>query len=155
MNVQVVTLAPIALVMVRHQGPYETLSPVFDDLWAWVERHGVPAQRTIGIYWDNPDVVPASRLRSAACVEVPPSYAIMDRGGIRVEPGSLAGGAYATVRFTGPYEELAPVWTALTHYVEHDLRRTISQEPAFEVYVNDASETPPAGLITDLYMPVL
>ncbi len=152
---QVVSLAAIPLVMLRHRGPYETLSPEFDRLWAWVEANGVPVGRTIGIYWDNPDYTAASQLRSAACVEVPPTFGLMDRGGLPLEMGTLGPGAYATVRFVGPYEELAPVWTALTYYIEHDLRRRISDDPAFEIYVNDASTTPPAQLITDLYMPVV
>lgn len=155
MNAQIVQLAPIRVVSLGHVGPYEGLSAEFDRLWTWVTAQNVPATRTIGIYWDNPDVTPANQLRSAACVEVPPEFTLGDTGGLMLALGTIAGGSYAMTRFVGPYERLAPVWSDLTRYVERDLRRTISEEPAFEVYVNDASETPPNELITELYMPVL
>ncbi len=155
MNVQVIKLAPIPVVMLRHRGPYEGLSAVFEKLWGWVEAHNVPVQRTIGMYWDNADHVPASQLRSAACVEIPPSFLVADRSGLDLELGGIAGGEYATMRMVGPYEGLGPVWAGMTGYVEGTLRRSIGENPAFEVYVNDASETPPHELITELYLPVL
>lgn len=155
MNVQVTQLAPIRVLMVRHTGPYEELSSVFDELWAWVESNHLPVQRTIGIYWDNPDFVAASRLRSAACVEIQRGTAIPAANGLPIEQSELAGGEYAITRFVGPYEELTPVWTDFTRYIERTLRRQISQNPAFEVYVNDASDTPAQQLITDLYMPLI
>lgn len=155
MNVQIENLEPIRVVMMSHVGPYDGLSNVFDELWGWVEKNNVPVQRTIGVYWDNPDYVSSSQLRSAACVEVPPTFIITDAGGLPIKLASITGGPYATTRFVGPYENLAPVWSDMTRYVENDLRRTISQNPAFEVYVNDASETPAQQLITDLYLPVL
>lgn len=155
MNVQVISVAPIPVVMLRHRGPYDGLSDSFDRLWSWASAHGVPAGRLIGVYWDNPDYVAASQLRSAACVEVPASFAFTDLGGLRLEASTIAGGTYATARFVGPYEDLAPVWSGLTEYIEGDLRRRIGDDPAFEVYVNDPSDTAPRDLITDLYMPVL
>lgn len=155
-NFQVTVLNPIHLVMLRHRGPYDGIGKVFEELWGWVEANNVPAQRTIGIYWDNPDFVSKNQLRSAACVEVPSGFQILNKGWLPLENGQLAGGEYATTRFVGPYEKLAPVWTNLTNYAENTLRREISENnPAFEVYVNDASDTPPSQLITELYMPLV
>jgi AraC family transcriptional regulator len=71
-----------------------------------------------------------------------------------LEITSLAGGDHATTRFVGPYEQMAPVWSQLTQYCEETLGRRISDNPAFEVYVNDPSDTPANQLITDLYMPL-
>jgi len=153
MNAQVIQLAPIRIAMLRHTGSYDEIGPVFDRLWKWVEAQNVPVQRTIGIYWDDPDEVPAPQLRSAACVEIPEGYQVGGWGAPEV--GQIAGGTYVTARFVGPYDDLAPVWNDLWSYCENDLRRTISEEPAFEVYVNDPGDTPPERLITDLYMPVI
>jgi AraC family transcriptional regulator len=154
MDVRVARLSEISVVMIRHRGPYEELNSEFDRLWQWVDSHNVPATRTIGIYYDNPDFVSPSDLRSAACVEVPATFTIGDHGGLPIQLGKIAGGDYAITSFTGPYEALAPVWTNFTTYIERTLRRTIHDIPAFEVYVNDAATTPPAQLITELYMPV-
>jgi AraC family transcriptional regulator len=50
---------------------------------------------------------------------------------------------------------MEPVWSELTRRVEGNLRRTIGEGPAIEIYLNDASDTAPQDLITDLYLPVL
>ena len=141
--------------MLPHQGPYEQISAVFDQLWNWVTANNVPSQRLIGIYYDNPDYTAAAQLRSAACVEVPAGFQITNSGGLPLQVQDIAGGTYATMRFVGPYEKLAPVWSNFTNYIEGTLRRKISDNnPAFEVYVNDPSNTPPDQLITDLFMPL-
>lgn len=154
MNVQIVNEAPIQIAQIRHSGPYEQLSPKFDELWRWVEAYSVPVKRCIGIYWDNPEFVPPQQLRSAACAELPFGYAPEGLAGTKIELGTLAGGEYAVTRFIGPYEQLGPVWSQFTNEIERNMRRTISENPAFEVYVNDAATTPPQQLITDLYMPL-
>lgn len=154
MFVSVDFLPSVPVLMLRHRGSYEEMGPVFDKLWEWATSTGVPIKRAIGIYYDNPDHVPVNHLRSAACIEVPAGYQLGDTGGLPIEMGSIASGEYATTRFTGPYEKLEPVWTEFTNHVEIKLNRTISKNPAFEVYVNDPSDTPADQLITDLYMPV-
>jgi AraC family transcriptional regulator len=154
MNIEVTRLDPIRIVMLRHIGPYDGIGPVFDQLWGWVTSHNVPVQRTIGIYWDNPDEVPAAKLRSAACVEIPADYQVTDSGGLNLVLDQLASGEYGTVRVVGPYESLGAAWSELTNTVEKTMGRTISQNPAFEVYVNDPSDTPASQLITELYMPL-
>jgi AraC family transcriptional regulator len=114
MNAQVIQMDTIPIVMLRHQGSYDAIGPVFDSLFQWVTAGGVPVGRTIGIYWDNPDYVSASRLRSAACAEVPPDFRLTDPGGLPLEISEIAAGRFVTTRFVGPYEELAPVWSQLT-----------------------------------------
>lgn len=155
MNIQVLQVVPIRVVVLRHTGLYEGLETAFDRLWTWVEAHNVQPGRTIGIYFDNPDLVPSSQLRSAACVEVPPSFTLSNSTGLPLEMDWIAGGEYATTRHVGPYDRLERVWAEMSREVEGPLKRRIPEDvPAFEVYVNDASETPPNKLITDLYMPV-
>ena len=155
MNAQLTQIAPIHVVMMRHVGSYDDVGPVFDTLWNWCEANRVPTSRTIGIYYDNPDFTPVNQLRAAACFEVPYGYQAPNTGGLAITVEDIPGGAFATTRFVGPYEKLAPVWQELTNYVERTLGKQISENPAFEVYVNDASETPPNQLITELYMPVV
>lgn len=155
MNAQVIHLDPVRIVMLRHTGSYDGIGPVFEQLWGWVESHSVPVQRTIGIYWDNPDEVPVNKLRSAACVEIPADYQVTDSGGLSLILDQLAPGDYAMSTYIGPYDNLAQEWSSLTTYCEKTVRRQISGNPAFEVYVNDPSDTPPSQLITELYMPLV
>ena len=154
MDVHIIQQSPIRIAKVRHTGPYEQISSAFERLWEWVEAHQVPASRTIGLYFDNPDFVPTDELRSAACVEIPHSYDVMNRTGTPVEVGMISGGDYATTRYMGPYEAMEPVWSEFTQHVENNLKRALSDDPAMEVYVNDPSDTPADRLITDLYLPL-
>lgn len=154
MNVDFINLPDTPIAMVRHTGSYDQIGPVFDKLWQWVEANQVPVEKSIGIYWDNPDDMPASQLRSAACVQIPNGYLISNTGGVPVEKGSLAGGKYARYRYMGPYEGLGPVWSEMVDWVQGECGKTISENPAFEVYVNDPSDTPPAQLMTELFLPI-
>jgi hypothetical protein len=155
MNINFLQCPPIHVVLYRHVGPYEQLSPKFDELCQWASTNSIPVKRTIGIYWDNPDYTPARKLRSAACVEVDESVNIQSFDRLPLETAYIAGGEYATTTFVGPYEHLAPIWSQFTDAIESQYRRMISQNPAFEFYVNDASVTPPNQLITELYMPLV
>ncbi len=155
MQVQIVQLPTIHLAALRHTGPYEQLSVKFEHLWNWIETKGISANRAIGIYWDNPEFTPASKLRSAACAEIPAGTQLPDPGGLPIEELDLAPGEYATTRYVGPYESLEPIWAAFTQNIENTLRRQISENPAFEVYLNDPKDTPANQLITELYMPLV
>jgi AraC family transcriptional regulator len=154
MSISVVTLDPIRIVMVRHTGAYAGVAEKFDQLFQWVETQSVPFERSIGLYWDNPEFVEETKLRSAAAIEIPADYQVMDSGGLPLILDLIKGGDYVTTTFTGPYEELEQAWSSLVAYAENTLRRKILDTPGFEVYVNDPAEVPPSQLITELYMPV-
>lgn len=154
METQYIEVRPIPVIMVSHIGPYEGIGSKFEQLWKWIGDNGIPATRSIGIYYDNPDFVPANRLRSAACAELPEGYRVTAPGNPGIF-GFIAGGTYVATRYVGPYESLAPVWAEFTKIIENQLHRTIREaDPAFEVYVNDPEITPPAELVTDLFMPI-
>ncbi len=155
MKIQVVALTPIPLVMISHVGPYDQLPAKFEQLSQWVEQTGTPIKRWIGVYWDNPEEVDASQLRSGAAVEVAIGFSLVPTGNFPVVMHHIDGGDYATTTYVGPYEEMEPAWARFGRHIEQTLKRTIiTDEPAFEVYVNDPEDTAPADLITELYMPV-
>ncbi len=155
-NVQTLTLGPTKLVLIRHRGDYEQIGAKFDALWQWIEANDIPALRTIGIYYDNPDHTPTAQLRSAACAEIPYNYQVSLSGSPGVEIDELRPGQYAVARHVGPYEQLGRAWQMLIEEIEGRMNRQISEnDPAFEVYVNDPSDTEPVSLITELYMPLV
>jgi AraC family transcriptional regulator len=154
MDIKINFLAPIYVAMIHHKGAYDQLSNKFEQLFGWVESESVPITRTIGIYWDNPELVNARDLRSAACVEVPMNYLISGVNGISLEKGQIAGGNYATTTFVGPYHKLEKVWSELISEVEGAMGRVITDSPSFEVYVNDPSDTQESELITELYLQI-
>lgn len=68
-----------------------------------------------------------------------------------VVPGVIPGGKKATTLYVGPYQEMAPAYTALTKFVQDQ-----GFEPtgvAYEHYLN-GPETPPAELKTRIIFPL-
>lgn len=153
MNVTIEQLFPIRVVMMSHRGAYSKLSSKFDQLWNLCEQQGVPAGRAIGIYWDNPEFVPEHELRSGACFEVRGGYSLpAEIPGVMVT--EIMGGKYAKVVHTGSYDALEPVYQAMINEIENRMGLTIGDQPGFEIYVNDPSETAEKDLITECYLPV-
>lgn len=154
MNIRFTKEPDIPVIMIRHRGPYEGLQPKFDLLYQWAEQNGVETKRFIGIYWDNPEYTAPELLRSAACVEVSAKYILPSAAEHGIGMWTVTGGEYAITQFTGPYERLEPVWANFIAEVENNYHRTISENPAFEVYVNDPADTPADQLVTELYLPL-
>ncbi len=154
MKVDVQYQLSIPIIMIRHTGPYEAIGDKFATLWTWIEANDVPATRSIGIYYDNPEFTPANQLRSAACAEAPASF-LPDNLPAGFEFGSIQAGNYAQTQHVGPYEDLVRVWPAFIAQVEGAMgHKILADVPAYEVYVNDPESTPPAQLVTDLFVPV-
>ena len=68
-----------------------------------------------------------------------------------IQLGKLNAGKFVTCVYTGPYEEMEPVYAALTQYMnEQGLKPTGT---AYEFYLN-GPETPPAALQTRIEFPI-
>jgi effector-binding domain-containing protein len=66
--------------------------------------------------------------------------------------GEIPAGKYATCVHTGPYDAAGAAYTALTQFVmENGYEAT---GVAYEVYLNDPSNTPPEGLMTQILFPL-
>lgn len=154
MNIQFVTLPPIPLAMVRHTGSYESLSHKFDQLWQWVTLYGIPANRSIGLYYDNPEHVAENKLRSAACAELLIGHSFTGVPGLPIEIGQINPGNYALTTYTGPYDAMEPVWSQFTRELEEKMAITILDQPGIEIYINDPADVPASQLITELYLPI-
>lgn len=67
---------------------------------------------------------------------------------------TLAGGRFAVFRHVGPYNTLWQTWDAIYGDWAPVAKPALRDAPPFELYVNDASKTPPDQLITDIHVPV-
>lgn len=66
--------------------------------------------------------------------------------------GEMPAGKYATCVHTGPYDAIAPAYTALTQFVmENGYEAT---GVAYEAYLNDPSNTPPEAVMTQILFPL-
>jgi effector-binding domain-containing protein len=69
-----------------------------------------------------------------------------------MHPGQMPAGRYATCVWTGPYDQSAPAYEALTQYISEQ-----GCEPTglvYEFYLNDPGEVPPDQLQTEIVFPL-
>lgn len=152
MQVDIVTLETAPIAFLKHTGPYDDIGPLFERIigWAVVNGHMVPDALVLGRYYDDPESVPADRLRSEACVSVSDAAAVEDG----IETGTLRGGTYAKTRFKGPYTDLKQVYDFIYGaWLPHSGRET-EDAPCIEVYINNPGDTRPDDLLTDIYVPL-
>ena len=146
MDVRIETIGPIQVARIRHVGPYAEVGPCFERLFRWASAIGVPTGRVLTLSWDDPERVPADRLRSDACVELrteeepPPG----------IELDSVGGGRYAVYRLTGPYDGIAAAYRRLFEEWLPGSGEKPADGPCMELYRHAQTDRPPERLVTDL-----
>ncbi len=143
---------PAHALTIAHTGSYMTISRAFDQLSGWIAAHGARSQaaRMVGIFYDDPSVVPEDQLRSRAGVILPIDLAPEPP----VERTVIPGGRYAVVRHQGPYAELYPVYQWLYGQWLPQSGEVPADAPAFEEYLNTPMDTAPPDLLTDICVPL-
>jgi AraC family transcriptional regulator len=103
-RVDLVDRPRLRVATIENRGDYRLANKSFERLIAIAATTGLltPATRTIGIYRDDPESVPAEDLRSAACITVPDGWA----PSAELKEARIEGGPYARIVHTGPYTEL-------------------------------------------------
>ena len=152
-DVTLKTIEPIDLIGVPHRGHYMQIGKAFETLFGTLHARGLakPEMRMIGVYFDDPDIVPAEELRSIACVaggaDIPAETPLERR---RIE-----GGEYAVLRHKGPYADMHKAYQWLYGEWLPVSGRQLRDALMFEDYLNNPRDTPPTELLTDIYMPLV
>jgi AraC family transcriptional regulator len=152
-NVTLRKIAPIALVGVRHTGSYMQISKAFEMLFGTLYARGLaePQMRMIGVYFDDPDLVPAEQLRSIACVACDSTIAIEPP----LEALLLDGGEYAVLRHKGPYADMHKAYQWLYAEWLPTSGRQLRDGLMFEDYLNNPRDVAPTALLTEIHMPLV
>ncbi len=95
MNYSVTPLGKKTIAGFHLVGPWDqTVRQGFEQLMMWVEGQQVPAREWLAVYYDNPEDVPAEKLRCATVVAVDEDYVIpANSEGVIIT--AIAGGDYA------------------------------------------------------------
>jgi AraC family transcriptional regulator len=135
-----------------HRGPYTAIGAAFDRLSAWAgpRRLVGPETRFLGLYFDDPETVPADRLRSVAAMTVGPE--VMADGDVRIL--TLDAGPFARIVHKGPYAELEGAYRWLYRDWLPSSGREPADAPCFEEYLNDCRALPPAEWLTAIHLPL-
>lgn len=145
-----------------HRGPYQDIGPVFERVMIWAHGEGLaPPLRAVGVYYDDPEAVAPSELRSDAGVvisaEVGAEVGIASGGADgALDPHlvDLAGGPYALLKHVGPYATLPAAWAFLYREWLPKSGREPAAAPSFEEYLNDPRSVAPEALETLICAPL-
>ena len=151
-KVTITDAQPYRVVALRHEGDYMNIGNAFGRLSIWAAGHGLmdAGVRYFAIYYDDPAAKPASELTSDAClmiaegVPVPKEYRVLH----------TPGGRCAMLVYKGPYSNLEKPYKWLFGEWLPTSGEEPDDQPAFEEYLNDARTTPPAELLTAIYVPL-
>jgi AraC family transcriptional regulator len=156
MDIRTETIGDVHLAAIRHVGPYDRIGAAFEklDRWASGKKIVQGAPRLIAIYHDDPNAVPAEKLRADAGVEVPPGFKGPGFKGGEVKPVKLVGGRYAVTQHRGSYDSLGDAWAAFRRNVAAKDGMAADERPCFEVYINTPRNAAPPDLLTELYLPI-
>lgn len=134
-------------------GPWEkTVKQGFDQLMMWVENHNIEPLEWVAVYYDNPDEVPAEKLRCDTVVTVPENFSLPENSeGVKVT--EIAGGQYAvTVARVQGYDFGTP-WYQFINSLLEDSQYQMAHKPCFEVYLNNGAVDGYWDI--EMYVPVL
>ncbi len=151
-DVTIERFASVSLAAVSHEGDYMQITRAFKRVIAWADAKGLDGRslRGFGIYYDDPETVPAAEQRSEAGLVVPAGMAL-DGEVRRVE---IPAGHCASVIHKGPYAELERAY----HFLYRDWLsrsgRLPADRPCFEEYLNDPSALPSSDWLTRVYLPL-
>jgi DNA gyrase inhibitor GyrI len=152
-STEIKNLEPIKTIAISHIGEYSGIGGAFERLAAWAGSNNLWAAspKMAGVYHDDPDHVPAEKLRSEACLE--------DLSGI--EPGegmhhyTISGGKYFVVQVEATMAEFCEMWKkVMASFDEKGL--DMDERDFYELYVSCAEdmEDENAPWVVDLCIPV-
>jgi len=151
-EITIVQLDPMRLAYFRSRKGYAP-EGVLDAFNRLDEHFGKnpPGEKTLvlGLSWDDPQTTPAEKSRYDA------AYTLTGEPPAGVDGvHELAGGAFAQYHHVGPYDELGAAFEE-AHRQLRELGGYRKRKTAcLEIYRNDPGKTPPAELVTDIYLPV-
>lgn len=143
----------LSVIAIDHHGSYMQVGKAFHQLYVLLGANNwiVPGQRSIGVYFDDPDITPEQNLHSQAGIitaTVPP-----------IEPplihSKIRGGDYAVLRYQGPYASMRAAYQWLYGQWLPQSGFEAADAPIFEEYINNPREVAASELITDIYLPLL
>lgn len=133
-------------------GPWDkTVKQGFEQLTMWVKGKQLQPQEWIAVYYDNPDEVPAEKLRADVVITVPQDFTKPENSeGVMLT--ELPGGAYAVARARVENEDFQQSWELFFDTLLADQNYQIALRPCFEIYLN--ADSGDGHWDIDMYIPV-
>ncbi len=145
---------PMTLVGFEHSGSYMEIGQTFDKLYGSLAAKQLLTEHTkaVGIYFDDPETVEASLLRSMACIATNSPDRFPEAEGFK--RFDIEGGKCAVLRYKGPYANMDVAYKWLFSQWLPQSGERVGNQPAYEEYLNDPRQVPAPELLTDIYIPL-
>ncbi len=151
-SVEIRDVPALRLAALRHTGSYMDIGGSFERLFALAAPRGLvgPDSQCVGRYYDDPESVATSALRSDACMTL--SAGAVPDGALELieQPACRC----AIVRHRGPYAELERAYRWLFRTWLPQSGEEPDDQPCFEIYLNDPRQLPPTEWLTDVCLPL-
>lgn len=150
-TVEIMNLEAMDVAGYSHQGDYMEIGAVFEKLFVYGVSQNLATEntRSFGLYYDDPQSVDQSALRSKACATIPEGTVLS--GDDAPEKITIPAGRYATLLFKGSYAELEKPYNWLFGDWLPSSGLEVADFPPMEEYLNDPKETPPSELLTRIH----
>ena len=156
-KVTVKDLPEMTVAYIRHIGPYkadtELFGRLFNALFTWAGPRGLlrfPETKVMSVYYDDPEITDAEKLRVDVCITVPEDTEISGEVGKMTIPA----GKYAMARFELNADEYQDAWDAVYGGWLPRSGFQPDDRPSFELCLNDPKEHPEGKHIVDICIPV-
>jgi AraC family transcriptional regulator len=146
-RIMIKTEEKMTIVYLEHMGPYNQMG----ELFARLGKYGAQKQLTgqmVGIYYDDPQVVPTASLRSEVGMVVPEGFE--PDSGYKVKELPEQKVVYAVIK--GPYAETANEYPYIYRWIEEKGYKT--NGPVREIYLKADPDVPADQLKTEVQIPI-
>lgn len=152
-TVEVQDLPERTVAYARHIGPYPDITEAFDRLAQWAGPRGLyekPGALNLSVFHDTPEITDEAKLRSSACLTVPPNTVVS--GDINLM--TIPGGKYAVAHFEILPHQFGEAWDALMDEWFPSSGYQPDDRMCYEIYRQTPQNHPEGKFVVDLCEPV-
>ncbi|MFQ5869879.1 MAG: GyrI-like domain-containing protein [Candidatus Zixiibacteriota bacterium] len=148
LDINVKETSSIRFAYLENVGPYDAIGERFTEIGAMAAQQQLSGN-VIGVFFSDPEKVPAEQLRCELGIQVPPEFEAPE--GFKVREIQARTVAYTVLK--GPYEEIAEDYKKIFIWVDKNDYRI--EGPALEIYLKGGPEGPPQEYLTEVRIPVM
>lgn len=151
-NVEIKKMPKRRLAVLEHKGPYIEIGKCFEELSAIASSRNLwpTVKGMAGIYFDDPNSIEESKLRSMAGLELG-LQSLLPEGLVEF---ILPAGDHAVLRFQGSYSGLKNAYDYLYGDWLPDSGKEPADAPTYEIYLNSPADTKAEDLLTEICLPI-
>lgn len=157
MDARISFLRPATLAVVTVCGPYAVSGPkAWAGMFEWLDRsmHHKTTGRGYGMMYGDPRQVAENDLKYIAAVEVPETWLQCDSKLISLQ--KFEGGAYASLRCVGPYDDVAHrIAEFRDGWVPNNRLFLDKSKPILTLFFSDPRHVAPRNQIAHLCLPII